>query len=109
MPEGELEAAVVRNVTHYNHPSGTCRMGRPDDRDAVVDATGAAIGIEGLSVVDASIMPVLPRVPINPTTVLISEKLGPAPRRPGLTTTHHHRRYRDVPQLHRVQEPLGAR
>ena len=50
--------------------------GRPEDPAAVVDATGAVIGVEGLSIVDASIMPVLPRVPINPATVLIAEKLG---------------------------------
>jgi choline dehydrogenase len=76
VPDEELEAAVIRNVTHYNHPSGTCRMGRADDPDAVVDASGSVLGVEGLSVIDASIMPVLPRVPINPTTVLIAEKLG---------------------------------
>lgn len=72
----ELEAAVTRNVTHYNHPSGTCRMGLPDDPNAVVDRHGNVLGVDRLSVVDASIIPVLPRVAINPTTVLIAEKLG---------------------------------
>lgn len=72
----DLVAAVCKSVTHYNHPSGTCRMGVPGDPEAVVDGNGRVLGLEGLSVVDASIIPVLPRVPINPTTVLIAEKIA---------------------------------
>jgi len=74
--DDELPAAVQRSATHYNHPSGTCRMGLADEPDAVVDGNGRVIGLEGLAIVDASIIPVLPRVPINPTTVLIAEKLS---------------------------------
>ena len=74
--DDELVDAVQRSVTHYNHPSGTCRMGPPGDPATVVDPEGKVMGVKGLSVVDASIIPVLPRVPINPTTVLIAEKLA---------------------------------
>jgi choline dehydrogenase len=74
--DDELPAAVQRSATHYNHPSGTCRMGLADEPDAVVDGNGRVIGLEGLAIVDASIIPALPRVPINPTTVLIAEKLS---------------------------------
>lgn len=76
VPDDRLVEAVRRSVTHYNHPSGTCRMGLAGDPDAVVDKDGRVIGLDGLAVVDASIIPVLPRVPINPTTVLIAEKLA---------------------------------
>ena len=76
VPDDQLVDAVTRSVTHYNHPSGTCRMGLEDDPDAVVDKDGRVIGLDGLAVIDASIIPVLPRVPINPTTVLIAEKLA---------------------------------
>jgi choline dehydrogenase len=74
--DDELATAVQRSATHYNHPSGTCRMGLADDPEAVVDGNGRVIGLEGLAIVDASIIPVLPRVAINPTTVLIAEKLS---------------------------------
>lgn len=76
VPDEDLAAAVQRAVTHYNHPSGTCRMGDPGDPRTVVDVEGRVVGVDGLSVIDASIIPVLPRVPINPTTVLIAEKLA---------------------------------
>jgi choline dehydrogenase len=74
--EDELAIAVQRSATHYNHPAGTCRMGLADDPEAVVDGNGRVIGLENLAIVDASIIPVLPRVPINPVTVLIAEKLS---------------------------------
>ncbi|MEV8135263.1 MULTISPECIES: GMC family oxidoreductase [Microbacterium] len=76
--DADLVDAVQRAVTHYNHPSGTCRMGVPGDPGAVVDVAGRVHGLHGLSVIDASIIPVLPRVAINPTTVLIAEKLAKA-------------------------------
>jgi choline dehydrogenase-like flavoprotein len=51
-------------------------MGLVGDPDAVGDSEGRVHGLQGLRVIDASIMPTIPRVPINPTTVLIAEKLA---------------------------------
>ncbi|CAE8728415.1 unnamed protein product [Polarella glacialis] len=39
------------------HPTGTCRMGRPGSRGAVVDPALRVIGVKGLRVADASVMP----------------------------------------------------
>ena len=47
-------------VTPIFHPSGTCRMGSSVDSEAVVDASCRVRGVDGLRVVDASIMPTIP-------------------------------------------------
>ena len=63
-------------VTIYSHISGTCKMGLDSDAMAVVDQYGKVHGLEGLRVVDASIMPTLMRAPINPTILMIGERIA---------------------------------
>jgi choline dehydrogenase-like flavoprotein len=65
-------AAVVGD---YVHAVGTCRMGRPDDDGAVVDLDGAVRGYQALHVVDASVIPDLPKCNTNLTTIAIAERL----------------------------------
>jgi len=57
---------------------GTCRMGAANDRDAVVDAAGRVRGIAGLRVIDASIMPTVPRGNTNIPTIMVAEKISVA-------------------------------
>ena len=49
-------------------------MGAPDDPQAVVDPAMRVRGLDGLRVIDASIMPHITRAPTNLTTIMIAEK-----------------------------------
>jgi choline dehydrogenase len=51
-------------------------MGGPEYPWAVVDSRGAVNGVDGLRIVDASIMPVVPSVAPNPTVVMIAERIA---------------------------------
>ena len=66
---------VRRNGLHYYHPVGTCKMGPASDPEAVVDAMGKVHGIGGLHVVDASIMPTVPRGNTNLPTLMVAERI----------------------------------
>jgi len=68
-----LRAYVRATVTTQFHPCGTARMGPADDVMAVVDAHCRVRGLDNLRVVDASIMPNIPRANINLTTIMIGE------------------------------------
>src|SRR6266542_2679966 len=69
-----LEEAVRASVDVYFHPVGTCRMGPADDPLAVVDARGRVHGLDGLWVVDASIMPTPPAAGTNLPTIKVAER-----------------------------------
>jgi 5-(hydroxymethyl)furfural/furfural oxidase len=73
-----LAELVRNNVAGIFHPAGTCRMGVANDPFAVTDQAGRVYGVEGLRVVDASIMPILPRAPTNLPALMVGEKLAAA-------------------------------
>lgn len=71
-----LEDFVRATAMGIKHLSCTCRMGRDDDPLAVTRPDGSVRGITGLRVIDASIMPSLPRCNTNLTTLMIAEKMS---------------------------------
>ncbi|XP_026725415.1 glucose dehydrogenase [FAD, quinone]-like isoform X2 [Trichoplusia ni] len=76
--EFESEAyweCMARTVT-YNvyHPVGTAKMGKEKDPESVVDSRLRVIGVKGLRVVDASIMPTIPSVNTNAAVMMIAER-----------------------------------
>ena len=72
--EQELVTAAGNIGTTIFHPVGTCRMGRADDPEAVVDPELRVRGIERLRVIDASIMPTVTSGNTNAPTVMIAER-----------------------------------
>ena len=69
-PEVDAVAHVRSAARGFFHPTGTCAIGR------VVDARGRVLGLEGVVVADASIMPTIPRANTNLTVVAVAERLA---------------------------------
>jgi choline dehydrogenase len=72
--DAELDAFVREHAETAYHPSCSCKMGTDDM--AVVDGQGRVHGVEGLRVVDASIMPQIITGNLNATTIMIAEKIA---------------------------------
>ena len=70
--EEDLEAHIRANCQTIYHPVGTCRMG--SDATSVVDPELRVRGVEGLRVVDASVMPSVPRGNTNAPVIAIAER-----------------------------------
>lgn len=64
---------ILSAVAPMGHVVSTCSMGRADDAMAVVDKTCRVIGVDGLRVVDASIMPSVPSANTNLPTIMVAE------------------------------------
>jgi choline dehydrogenase len=72
--EAQIDEFIRSHVESAYHPSCSCRMGRPDDPQAVVDPETRVIGLEGLRVVDSSIMPSITTGNLNAPTLMLAEK-----------------------------------
>ncbi|MBL6930445.1 MAG: choline dehydrogenase [Rhodospirillales bacterium] len=70
--DDEIDSFVRETVQSAYHPCGTCRMGV--GADAVVDPQTKVHGVEGLRVVDSSIMPTITTGNLNAPTIMIAEK-----------------------------------
>ena len=68
-----LAAATQRGTTTF-HPGCTCRMGPADSTWAVVDDQLRVHGLQGLRVIDASIMPRMISANLNASTMMIADK-----------------------------------
>lgn len=72
--DAELDAFIREHAETAYHPSCSCKMG--EDDMAVVDGQGRVHGIEGLRVVDASIMPLIVTGNLNAPTIMMAEKIA---------------------------------
>jgi choline dehydrogenase len=72
--DAEIDAWIRESAETIYHPVGTAKMG--NDPMAVVDAKCKVRGIEGLRVVDASVMPTLVGGNTNAPTIMIAEKIS---------------------------------
>ena len=70
----ELDKFIREHAETAFHPSCSCKMGTDDM--AVVDGEGRVHGMQGLRVVDASIMPIIITGNLNATTIMIAEKIS---------------------------------
>jgi choline dehydrogenase-like flavoprotein len=77
-PAGDDDASLVKAAgdigTTIFHPVGTAKMGRDSDPLAVVDERLRVLGVEGLRVIDASVMPTITSGNTNAPTMMIAEK-----------------------------------
>jgi 4-pyridoxate dehydrogenase len=72
--DAAIDAHIRATAITVHHPLGTCKMGRPSDTAAVVDPELKVLGIDGLRVADASVMPDLVGGNINAAVIMIAEK-----------------------------------
>ncbi|WP_170325807.1 choline dehydrogenase [Ruegeria arenilitoris] len=72
----ELNGFIAEHAESAYHPCGTCRMGRADDKNAVVDPEGRVIGVDGLRVADSSIFPQITNGNLNAPSIMVGEKMS---------------------------------
>jgi choline dehydrogenase len=70
----QIDAFVRAKVESAYHPSCSCKMGAAGDPTAVVDPLARVRGLEGLRVVDSSIMPSITTGNLNAPTIMLAEK-----------------------------------
>jgi choline dehydrogenase/4-pyridoxate dehydrogenase len=87
--DAEIDEHIRNTAITLHHPAGTCRMGAEGDEGAVVDPQLRVRGVEGLRVIDASVIPDLPSGNINAPVMMIAEKAADMIRgRPTLEPLH---------------------
>jgi choline dehydrogenase-like flavoprotein len=75
-PELPDKAELPKLTGDTVHLCGTCRMGSPAEETSVVDPDCRVLGVEGLRVIDASVMPTVPRANINLSVIMIAERMA---------------------------------
>jgi choline dehydrogenase-like flavoprotein len=67
---------LLANAVDTQHGTSTCRMGAPDDPDAVVDPDCRVLGLDGLRVIDASVFPFVSRANTNLAAIMVGELMA---------------------------------
>jgi choline dehydrogenase len=78
-PPGDRQAFAswaLGSVSTFHHPAGTCAMGEAPESGAVTDTRGSIHGVGGLSVADASIMPIVPTGTPNLPVIMVAEHIA---------------------------------
>ena len=104
-----LDAFIRKTAITVHHPAGTCRMGSAADPRAVTDGEGRVRGVEGLRVVDASLMPDLPSGNINASVIMVAERIADRIRgRPALDPVAWDESASRSAAPRRSAQPIGA-
>ena len=72
--DDELDGFIREHVESAYHPCGTCRMGKADDPNAVVDPEARVIGVDGLRLADSSVFPRITNGNLNGPSIMVGEK-----------------------------------
>jgi choline dehydrogenase len=72
--DAQIDEFIRAKVESAYHPSCSCKMGAVEDVQAVVDPQTRVYGLEGLRVVDSSIMPAITTGNLNAPTIMLAEK-----------------------------------
>ena len=83
--DAEIEQWIRAKCETIYHPVGTCKMGPASDPMAVVDDKLLVHGVEGLRVVDASVMPTLIGGNTNAPTMMLAERTAAIMHAAGMT------------------------
>lgn len=76
LDDDAVERLLLDNVYDTQHIVGGCRMGSPDDPEAVVDPDCRVIGLDNLRVIDGSVFPTCPRANTHFTVLAIAERMA---------------------------------
>ena len=74
--DDELDEFIRSTAETAYHPCGTCKMGQRDDSMAVIDPEGRVYGLDGLRIIDSSIMSQIVTGNLNASTIMLAEKLS---------------------------------
>lgn len=112
--DAEILDYIKRSYNTIYHGAATCKMGKPGDRDAVVDTKARVFGVKGLRVVDAAAFPLLP--PGHPMATVCKSPDTPGPkamlthqRRTGRENSLRHYRQLLIYVLARTWSDAGVR
>ena len=76
LPDDELDELILETHTAFYHGVGTCAMGEPDDPHRVVDPECRLQGVGNVRVVDASVIPTVPRSNTNIVVIALAERMA---------------------------------